>query len=47
MKIAVFSDIHGNLKALKAVLEQIGEQNPDLSVFLGMFFSAAQKRQNA
>ena len=38
MKIAVFSDIHGNLKALKAVLEQIGEQNPDLSVFLGDVF---------
>ena len=27
MKIAVFSDIHGNLKALKEVLEQIKEKN--------------------
>ena len=27
MKIAVFSDVHGNLKALKAVLEQIKEKN--------------------
>ena len=35
MKIAVFSDIHGNLKALKAVLEQIKEKNVDLTVFLG------------
>ena len=26
MKIAVFSDIHGNLKALKVVLEQIKEK---------------------
>lgn len=26
MKIAVFSDVHGNLKALKAVLEQIKEK---------------------
>ena len=38
MKIAVFSDIHGNLKALKAVLEQIKEKNVDLTVFLGDIF---------
>ena len=38
MKIAVFSDVHGNLKALKTVLQQIGEQDPDLSVFLGDVF---------
>ncbi|MCR5600593.1 MAG: metallophosphoesterase [Ruminococcus sp.] len=35
MKIFVFSDIHGNLKALNAVLEQIKEKVPDLTVFLG------------
>ena len=29
MKIAVFSDIHGNLKALKVVLEQIKEKKVD------------------
>ncbi|MBP3352972.1 MAG: metallophosphoesterase family protein [Lachnospiraceae bacterium] len=38
MKIAVFSDVHGNLKALKAVLEQIKEENVDLTVFLGDIF---------
>ena len=38
MKIAVFSDIHGNLKALKTVLEQIKEKNVDLTVFLGDIF---------
>lgn len=38
MKIAVFSDIHGNLKALKAVLNQIREKNADLTVFLGDIF---------
>ena len=38
MKIAVFSDIHGNLKALKAVLEQIKEKNADVTIFLGDIF---------
>ena len=38
MKIAVFSDVHGNLKALKTVLEQIKEKNADLTVFLGDVF---------
>lgn len=38
MKIAVFSDIHGNLKSLKAVLEQIKEQNVDQTIFLGDIF---------
>lgn len=38
MKIAAFSDIHGNLKALRAVLEQIKAQNVDLTVFLGDIF---------
>lgn len=38
MKIAVFSDIHGNLKALNAVLGQIKENAPDLTVFLGDIF---------
>ena len=38
MKIAAFSDIHGNLKALQAVLEQIKAQNVDLTVFLGDIF---------
>ena len=38
MKIAVFSDIHGNLKALKTVLEEIREKNADHTVFLGDIF---------
>lgn len=38
MKIAVFTDIHGNLKALKNVLAQIKEQNVDKVVFLGDIF---------
>ena len=38
MKIAAFSDIHGNLKALRAVLGQIKAQNADLTVFLGDVF---------
>ncbi|MDE6599221.1 MAG: metallophosphoesterase, partial [Oscillospiraceae bacterium] len=38
MKIAVFSDVHGNLKALKAVFEKIKEQSADLTVFLGDIF---------
>ncbi|WP_455529537.1 metallophosphoesterase family protein [Ruminococcus sp.] len=36
--MAVVSDIHGNIKALKAVLEQIREKNADLTVFLGDIF---------
>ncbi len=38
MKIAVFTDIHGNLNALKTVLVQIKEQKVDLTVFLGDIF---------
>lgn len=38
MKIAVFSDVHGNLNALKTVLGQIREKGPDLTVFLGDIF---------
>lgn len=43
MKIAVFSDVHGNLKALKAVLGQIEEKHPDLTVFLGDVFQRGQE----
>ena len=35
---AVFSDVHGNLKALRAVLNQIKEKNVYLTVFLGDIF---------
>ena len=38
MRVAVFSDIHGNLQALKSALEQIREKTPDKIVFLGDIF---------
>ena len=38
MKIAVFSDVHGNLKALKAALNQIKENGADQIIFLGDIF---------
>lgn len=39
MKIAVLSDIHGNLAALQAVLEDVERQRPDLVVNLGDILS--------
>ncbi len=38
MRIAVFSDIHGNLNALKFIIRQIKEKKVDLTVFLGDIF---------
>lgn len=38
MRIAVFTDVHGNLKALNKVLERINEKATDLTVFLGDVF---------
>ena len=38
MKIAVFTDVHGNLKALRAVLEQIRASKADQTIFLGDIF---------
>ena len=38
MKIAVFTDVHGNLKALKSVLEQIKIKKADKTIFLGDIF---------
>ena len=38
MKIAVFTDVHGNLKALKSVLEQINNKKVDKVIFLGDIF---------
>jgi predicted phosphodiesterase len=35
MQVAVFSDVHGNLTALQAVLSDIEKQNPDYIVFAG------------
>lgn len=35
MRVAVFSDVHGNLTALEAVLADIAEQSPDIIVFAG------------
>lgn len=39
MKVAVLSDVHGNLHALDAVLEDIARQGVDLTVALGDFVS--------
>lgn len=35
MKVAVFSDVHGNLTALEAALADIDRQSPDVIVFAG------------
>lgn len=35
MRIAIFSDVHGNLSALEAVLEDIESRSPDLIMFAG------------
>jgi predicted phosphodiesterase len=35
MRIAIFSDVHGNLTALEAVLGHIKRQDPDLVLFAG------------
>lgn len=35
MRIAVFSDVHGNRHALEAVLKDIEGRNPDLTICLG------------
>jgi predicted phosphodiesterase len=35
MRIAIFSDVHGNLTALNAVLADIKNQAPDLVIFAG------------
>ena len=35
MKVAIFSDVHGNLTALEAVLKDIEQQKPDLTIFAG------------
>jgi predicted phosphodiesterase len=35
MRVAIFSDVHGNLTALEAVLADIKQQAPDLIFFAG------------
>ncbi len=35
MRIAIFSDVHGNLTALEAVLADIKQQSPDWIIFAG------------
>ncbi len=35
MQIVIFSDVHGNLNALEAVLTAIDQQKPDMIVFAG------------
>ena len=43
MKIAVFSDIHGNYEALRTVLSMINAEKPDKTVFLGDIFQRGDK----
>ena len=43
MKLAAISDIHGNLAALDAVLEDIERQHVDMVVNLGDILSGALK----
>lgn len=45
MKIAVFSDVHGNLNALQGVLKQIKEKNADRIVFLGDIFQRGNEEK--
>lgn len=35
MKIAIFSDIHGNLEALKSIIEDINKKEFDEVIYLG------------
>lgn len=35
MRVAIFSDVHGNLTALEAVLDDIKQQSPDITLFAG------------
>ena len=35
MRVAIFSDVHGNLTALEAVLDDIKQHSPDLTIFAG------------
>ena len=43
MRIAVFSDIHGNLSALKKVLELTDKNKPDKTIFLGDIFQRGNR----
>lgn len=43
MKIAVFSDIHGNLEALNSVIELIGKEQVDKTIFVGDIFQRGNK----
>lgn len=38
MKIAVFSDIHGNFEALTSVIDLIGKEQVDQTIFIGDIF---------
>ena len=35
MRVAIFSDVHGNLSGMEAVLADMERQRPDLVVFAG------------
>ncbi|MEJ9212754.1 metallophosphoesterase [Bacillus smithii] len=46
MKIAALYDIHGNLPALNAVLEELNEVQPDLILIGGDIVSGPMPLQN-
>ena len=46
MKIAVFSDIHGNFDALKYVTELIDKEHPDNTFLSGISFSAEIRKSS-
>src|SRR5690606_6397383 len=47
VKVAVISDVHGNLRALEAVLEDIARQGVDLTVNLGDLVSGPLEPREA
>ncbi len=43
MKIAILSDVHGNIDALDAVLKELNEQKINKVIFLGDFVGRSWK----
>ncbi len=43
MRIAVFSDIHGNFEALNTVMDLIGKEQVDQTIFIGDIFQRGNR----
>lgn len=43
MKIGIISDVHGNIDALDAVLEELKKENIDKIICLGDFIGRSRK----